>query len=149
MILLYPSTSNATGIYASAQFALAFPTLKSVVPPSGVAELKAGASKLVSAPGLSPLTKAQYEIQLAWMTAHDVAYLEYIMFPGGGRTSLAAAPNATYITIYNGLMVCRHSVCGHQLIRLPRCSGYDFWNSIRLAAAQSYVRSESPRSMLR
>ncbi|KAI0749620.1 alcohol oxidase [Daedaleopsis nitida] len=82
--------ANSTGIFASAEFALAF--------------VPANASALVSASGLSPQTKAQYELLMEWLTGDDIAFLEFIMFPTGGRTTVNPAPNSVYITLWTTLM---------------------------------------------
>ena len=99
------SAANHTGIFASAQFALTFPPLKSVVSPKTLSSLRAKAEKLGRSRGLSALTKAQYKFQADWLAADDVAYMEYIMFPTGGRTPVSPTPNSVYITMWVGLMV--------------------------------------------
>ncbi|KAI0709496.1 alcohol oxidase [Earliella scabrosa] len=96
--------ANHTGIFASAQFALTFPPLKSVVSPKTLSSLRAKADKLGRSRGLSALTKAQYKFQADWLAADDVAYMEYIMFPTGGRTPVSPTPNSVYITMWVGLM---------------------------------------------
>ncbi|KAI0748355.1 alcohol oxidase [Daedaleopsis nitida] len=96
--------NDSTGIFASAQFALTFPPIKSIVSKEVLATMRSSAEKLLKSPGLSALTKAQYEFQADWLTHDDVAYLEYIMLPTGGRTPVSPTPNSVYITIWVGIM---------------------------------------------
>ncbi|KAI0724009.1 alcohol oxidase [Cerioporus squamosus] len=96
--------ANGTGIFASLSFALTFPTVKSVVSPEVLASLRDKAAKLLASPGISALTKAQYKLQSEWLVGDDVAYLEYIMFPTGGRTAVSPTPGSVYITIWVGMM---------------------------------------------
>lgn len=96
---------NHTGIFASAQFALTFPTLKSILPPEILSSLRSKAEKLANTDGLNPLTKTQYRLQADWVTANDVAYMEYIMYPTGGRTPVAPESGAVYISMWSAIMV--------------------------------------------
>lgn len=101
----HDSKTNGTGIFASAQFALMFPPAKSIVSKEVLASLQTSAAKLVHAPGLSPLTRKQYEMQADWLASDDVAYLEYIMCATGGRTALTPNPESAYITLWSAMMV--------------------------------------------
>ncbi|TBU49098.1 alcohol oxidase [Dichomitus squalens] len=95
---------NGTGIFASAQFALVFPPLKTIVSDVVLSNLQGQAEELIRASGLPALTKAQYEIQQGWLDTADVGHVEYIMFPGGGVTAASPTPGAAYLTVYMGNM---------------------------------------------
>lgn len=96
---------NRTGIFASAQFALMFPPAKSILSSQAFTSLRRNTAKLLDTPGLSPLTKKQFELQSEWFTSDDVAYLEFIMYPTGGRTSRAPTPGSVYVSLWSAMMV--------------------------------------------
>ncbi|KAI0690659.1 alcohol oxidase [Cerioporus squamosus] len=95
---------NGTGLLANVQFVLTFSPLKALVSSQLLATVQDEATKLINAPGTSPLARRQHRIARDFLTADDVGNIEFIMFPGGGRTRVAPTPGSAYITVYTCLM---------------------------------------------
>ncbi|KII87002.1 hypothetical protein PLICRDRAFT_43712 [Plicaturopsis crispa FD-325 SS-3] len=94
---------NHDGIYASTNAAIAFTRLQDVANASEISEILNQLDKEISAPGVTPLQKAQYAIQRNLLTDEKVAQLETAMAPGGGKiiTNIAPLANRSYIAIIN------------------------------------------------
>ncbi|RPD65308.1 alcohol oxidase [Lentinus tigrinus ALCF2SS1-6] len=95
---------SGTGLLANVQFVLTFSPLKDLISSQLLSTVQDDATKLINAPGTSPLARRQHRITRDFLTADDVANVEFIMFPGGGRTRVAPAPGSAYITVYTCLM---------------------------------------------
>ncbi|KAI0647274.1 alcohol oxidase [Trametes meyenii] len=93
-----------TGVFAQVQSALAFPPLTSLASPDAVQTIRQHALALAISQNISELTRSQYIIQTNWLFDDRVADLEFIMYPGGGLTSIPPTPNTTYVTLNTGVM---------------------------------------------
>lgn len=102
---------NHTGVFAQLASPRTFPPFTACTPPGVAAKIRELSLELEASPDISPLARAQYQIQDGWLSDDDVAHIEVIMTPGGGSTSIPATPNKTYVTLSLGLMVsCVHSM---------------------------------------
>ncbi|EIW60104.1 alcohol oxidase [Trametes versicolor FP-101664 SS1] len=95
---------NHTGVFAQLASPRTFPPFTACTPPGAAAKIRELALSLSASPDISPLARAQYQIQDGWLSDDDVAHIEVIMTPGGGSTSIPATPNKTYVTLSLGLM---------------------------------------------
>ncbi|KAI0362375.1 alcohol oxidase [Trametes cingulata] len=96
---------NNTGVYAQLSAVRLFPPFTAMTPVDAVAKIREHALALAISAGISPLARAQYAIQIGWLSDHAVAHAEVIMYPGGGLvTAVPPAPNKTYITLSLGIM---------------------------------------------
>ena len=97
------SAEKHTGLLAEVFSVLAFVPLGTLAQNATRNSIIQDAWALTEAPGLSPLTKKQYQIQTKWLEQNEIAQAEIEMIPGGG-----APPNETYITIVADLTVSSH-----------------------------------------
>ncbi|TFK80961.1 GMC oxidoreductase [Polyporus arcularius HHB13444] len=97
-------SESGTGLLANVQFVLTFSPLKALISSELLATVQDQATALINAPGTSPLARRQHRITRDFLTADDVGNIEFIMFPGGGRTRVAPTPGSAYITVYTCLM---------------------------------------------
>ena len=102
------SAESGTGLLANVQFVLTFSPLKDIVSSQLLSMVQDEATKLINDPATPPLARRQHRITRDFLTADDVATVEFIMFPGGGRTRVAPTPGSAYITVYSCLMVSDH-----------------------------------------
>ncbi|KZT25860.1 GMC oxidoreductase [Neolentinus lepideus HHB14362 ss-1] len=88
------------GLYAATIPAAVFVPMSYLVSNETLQEMKANLTAEATQPDISPLYKAQLDIQLQWLSDDDVPFLELLMLPGGGETSTPPSPGSAYMTLY-------------------------------------------------
>ncbi|KAI0672931.1 alcohol oxidase [Trametes maxima] len=96
--------ANHTGVFAEVVSVRTFAPFRTVVSPATLAQIRQSALQAPSSGPLSPLQKAQYGIQLGWLADDGVADFELLLYPGGGQTKIAPAPNTSYVTLNTAVL---------------------------------------------
>ena len=99
------SVANGTGMLAASDATIIFsnfPRLSTGT--SDVAAMLRAFDAAVAASGrLTPMQEVQYRIQRQWVAQGEVPQIEFLMFNKG---TIEVAANASYITLFAGIMVC-------------------------------------------
>ncbi|KAI0647356.1 alcohol oxidase [Trametes meyenii] len=96
--------ANHTGVFAEVVSVRTFAPFNTVVSAATLAHIQQSARQTLSSGSVSPLQKAQYDIQLRWLADDNVADFELLLYPGGGQTKIAPAPNTSYVTLNTAVL---------------------------------------------
>ncbi|TFK50441.1 GMC oxidoreductase [Heliocybe sulcata] len=88
------------GIYAATIPAAVLVPISYIVSNETLQEMKANVTMQADQDGVTPLYKAQLDIQMQWLSNENIPFLELLMFPGGGMTSTPPNQGSSYMTIY-------------------------------------------------
>lgn len=99
------SESQKKGWLAATESAVVFLPVSSSTPKDKLQSHLERLEESIKNGQLTPLQKAQYEIQIAWMKAGEVPDMEVVLFSKG---LVMTEPDKSYFVVMAGIQVCMH-----------------------------------------